>query len=189
MRHAFLAAVCLLSLTAPACDRRAAAPSTAAHPAVDYAAIDVLLQRMHQRLELMHTVARIKWNTQAPIFDPEREQALLKDVVERGQSHALDAEVTRSFFVAQMEAAKFIQESDFQRWRAEKSPPFTDVPDLPTLRKQLDALNRELLAALAQARPILNSPEGQHQLDDRARQLFADFEAPVRGAALQPLRR
>src|SRR5579859_2948444 len=179
-----LLGVCLLAPAA--CDRRPEAPpAVVSSPA---APLDTLLERMRQRLELMHTVARVKWNAQAPIFDPDRERALLEDVVERGKTHKLDDEVTRTFFAAQMEAAKIVQEEDFQRWRAEKHPPFRDVPDLPALRQQIDALNGEILEALATARPYLASHR-DNQLEARAVELFAGVPDSAGQAALRPLRR
>ena len=178
----FLPVLLSLSLLAPAaCDRRPGAPSSAS--------LDVLLQRMHARLDLMHTVARVKWNAQSPILDPERERALLEDVVERGKAYRLDAEVTRVFFAAQMEAAKLVQEEDFRRWRGVGQPPFADVPDLPALRRRIDVLNGEVLAALAAAQPALDGKEGQRELDRLAADRFADIAEPVREAALRPLRK
>lgn len=181
----FLLALCLLA--PPGCERpRSSPPSTPVAP--DLAPLDVLVRRMHQRLELMHDVARVKWNTHAPSHDPVREEALLKDVAERGRGHSLDVEFTRAFFAAQMDAAKLIQEDDFRQWRAVNQPPFRDAPDLSTLRKQLDALNADLLAALADARPLLNGDEGQRQLDLRAAPLLASFKPQVVETALRPLR-
>lgn len=180
-----------LALLVPAaCEQRPAAqPTAASFATAGQAALDVLLRHMQQRLDLMHSVARVKWNKQSPIHDPDREQALLKDVVERGRAHGLNAEVTRDFFAAQIEAAKLVQEDDFAQWRAAKQPPFPDVPDLPSLRKQLDTLSGELLAALVQAHPFLSAVAGQRRLEDQAAQLFGDFKGAVRDAALRPLRR
>jgi chorismate mutase len=180
----FLLALGFLSFAG--CNPRSIAPSAAADPTV----LDRLLLGMQQRLTRMHAVAREKWNAKAPIFDPQREQALLKDVVERGQSYHLDPKVTRAFFNAQMEAAKLLQEDDFGQWRAGKQLPVPQPnSNLGTLRLQIDLLNRELLESLAQVGPFLGTPEGQKRLDVRAPELFADFPTPVRDAALRPLRR
>jgi chorismate mutase len=151
-------------------------------------AIDTLLQRMQQRLALMHDVARVKWNTKRPILDADRERVMLKDVVELGRLHHLDADRTRAFFTAQIEAAALIQEADFQRWQDERQPPFADVPDLTTLRQRIDQLNGELLAALAAARPYLGTAEGQKQLGSRSQEALGGFAVPVREAAVRPLR-
>jgi chorismate mutase len=182
---AVLVGFCLLANSG--CARRAPAPSPTADERE--AAVDVLLQHIHDRLELMHLVAQNKWNTQAPIFDPERERALLASVVERGREHQLDAEETRAFFAAQMEAAKFVQEDDFRAWHAENRPPFEIVHDLPTLRKRIDGVNLDLLAALARARPFINSVDAQKYLDARSADVFADVPDTARAAALRPLRR
>lgn len=137
----------------------------------------------------MHAVARVKWNAQTPIHDPERERALLENVVNRGRVHGLDADAVRPFFAAQMDAAKLIQEDDFRRWQAEEHSPFADVPDLSTLRQQIDALNVDLLKALAEASPFLNTAAGQTYLNSRATNLFGDLSAGIRETALRPLRR
>ncbi len=178
------ACVLALCLLAPvACERRPAPPAPTA--ASSTAALDDLLHRMHQRLDLMHMVARVKWNAQAPVHDPQREEVLLRDVVERGRAHHLDAEVTRAFFSAQMEAAKLVQEEDFRRWRAAQQAPFPPVPELAILRQRIDALNGELLEALAHTRPFLDTADGQRRLEDRVPIVFADYPVSVRDAALR----
>jgi chorismate mutase-like protein len=123
-----------------------------------------------------------------PDLGSRRERVLLEDVVERGKTYHLNEDVTRAFFAAQMEAAKLVQEEDFQRWRAEQHPAFADVAELPTLRSQIDTLNREILEALAELQSLLDTTDGQRQLETRAAQLFAHISPPVREAALRPLR-
>jgi chorismate mutase len=115
-----LLSLCLLLPIA--CDRRPAAPSTAIR--TDTAALDVLLRRIQQRLDLMHAVARVKWKTQAPIRDPQREQALLDDMVEGGRANQMDAEFARAFFAAQIEAAKLVQDEDSVSVREAAMRPF-----------------------------------------------------------------
>jgi chorismate mutase-like protein len=89
-------------------------------PRRDLADLDRLLRFMQQRLTLMHEVARWKWNAGQPITDPQRERELLHSVVERGQGKGLDPELVRSFYSAQMEAARLVQQADFDRWKANK---------------------------------------------------------------------
>ena len=88
-----------------------------------------------------------------------------------------------------MEAAKLVQEDDFRRWRAENRRPFEIVQDLPTLRKRIDGVNLDLLAALAGARPFINREDGQKYLEARSADVFADVPDAARAAALRPLRR
>src|SRR4051794_3177508 len=98
----------LLGLPMPACRQ---APT-------EDRSLDRLLVLMGQRLEVMHDVARYKWARKSPIEDPARERALLDDVAEGGRRLGLEPETTRSFFAAQIEAAKLIQRADFRRWEA-----------------------------------------------------------------------
>jgi chorismate mutase len=159
-------------------------------PTTDQAILDRLLQLMQQRLLLMHDVARWKWNQKQAIADPKREQAFLERMQEKAQTHGLNEEFARSFFRAQIEAAKQVQEDDFQRWQAEGRGSFVDVPDLPTLQRQrIDQASDELLSALAAARPFLESADMRVQLGARAVKVLAGdgITSRVCRMALQPL--
>src|SRR6516225_465674 len=98
----------------------------------------------------MHEVARWKWNAGQPVTDAERERELLQSVVERGRVKGLDPDLVRSFFAAQMEAARLVQQADFDRWKAKQQKPFADTTSLAVLRQLIDHLNRELIDALAE---------------------------------------
>ena len=80
-------------------------------PRHDLATLDRLLRLMQQRLTLMHEVARWKWNAGQPVTDAERERELLHSVVEGGRGKGLDPELVRSFFAAQLEAARLVQQA------------------------------------------------------------------------------
>jgi chorismate mutase len=112
-----------------------------------------LVGLMKERLGLMHDVARWKWNEKRPIDDPERERVLLDDVARRGEEYGLDAGFVREFFADQIEAAKEVQRADFDRWTEEKRGRFDRARDLADLRKEIDRVNGELLAALAEVAP------------------------------------
>ena len=144
---------------------------------------------MRQRLALMHDVARWKWNTGKPITDPQRERELLHSVVERGRGKGLDADLVRSFFAAQMEAARLVQQADFDRWQANKQKPFADTTSLAVLRQRIDHLNRELIDALAELRPRLSGRSVQQALPQRAEEILTGYDlAGVRETAIAPLR-
>jgi chorismate mutase-like protein len=176
----------LVSLAASGC-RPASVPVA---PRRDLAALDHLLRLMQQRLDLMHEVARWKWNAGKPITDPERERELLQTVVERGQGKGLDSEVVRSFFTAQMEAARLVQQADFDRWKANKQEPFADTTDLTVLRQRIDDLNRELIDALVELRPWLSKQTVQQALPQRAEEIVTgNGVADVRETVITPLRR
>jgi chorismate mutase-like protein len=144
---------------------------------------------MRDRLNLMHDVAKSKWNTRRPVADPGREQALLREMEERGRAHGLDPAYTRAFFEAQVEAAKRVQEADTRRWRAEGRGPFEGLPDLAALRRRIDQQNLDLLAALAAAQPLLREGALRTAIPRWAGQVIAGdgIDQEVRARAVAPL--
>jgi chorismate mutase len=176
----------LVSLVLSAC-RPADVPVA---PQSDLANLDQLLRLMKQRLVLMHDVARWKWSTSRPITDPERERELLQGVVESGRGKGLDQELVRRFFAAQMEAARLVQQADFDGWKANGQKPFADTTSLTVLRQRIDDLNRELIGALAEVQPWLSRPTVQQALPRRAVEILTgNGLAGVRETAIAPLRR
>jgi chorismate mutase len=136
----------------------------------------------------MDDVARWKWNESQPVSDPKREQELLEKVVERGRSRGLDPELVRAFFAAQMEAARAIQQADFERWKAQNQQPFSDVISLSVLRKQIDTLNEELIEALARMSHQLKNPAVKWSLSRHAEEVLnAPGIAEVRDKVIAPL--
>jgi chorismate mutase len=175
----------LASLAASGC-RPADVPVA---PRRDLATLDRLLRLMEKRLALMHEVARWKWNTGKPIMDPKRERELLQNVVERGRGKGLNPDLVRSFFAAQMEAARLVQQADFERWEANKQEPFADTTSLAVLRQRIDHWNRELIDALAELRPWLSGWTVQQALPRRAEEILTgNGLAGVRETAIAPLR-
>jgi chorismate mutase len=176
----------LLALAAGGC-RPADVPVA---PRRDLADLDRLLSLMRQRLALMHDVARWKWNAGKPITDPKRERELLQSVVQRGRGKGLDPDLVRSFFEAQMEAARLVQQADFERWKASGQKPFAGTKSLAVLRQRIDELNAELIEALAAVRPRLRGQTVQQALPQRAEEILTgDGLAGVRETAIAPLRR
>jgi chorismate mutase len=175
----------LLGLLSTAGLAAAQPPSTE----TDKQAVDRLLQLMRQRLLLMHDVARWKWQAGKAITDSEREQALLRQMVEQGQPLGLEPDTTRGFFLAQMQAGKQIQEDLFAHWRKTGKGPTDKGPDLAALRQRIDKLNRDLLATLVRARPFLQQPAGAAWLQERMPQVLSGqgITAAVRQRATAPL--
>jgi chorismate mutase-like protein len=143
---------------------------------------------MKQRLDLMHDVARVKWNTKSPIHDPQREEESLRILVEEGKARGLDPNYTREFFTAQMNAAKLVQESDHERWRAEGRGPFTDAIELTLLRQRLDSLNGALLSAIVRVQPILKTEQGLRDFELAALAALGRFPPSVGSTATRFLR-
>jgi chorismate mutase-like protein len=158
-------------------------------PRRDLEDLDRLLRLMQQRLTLMHEVARWKWNAGQPVTDAQRERELLHSVVERGRGKGLGPEVVRPFFAAQLEAARLVQQADFDRWQANRQGPFADTKSLAVRRQRIDQLNRELIDALAEVRPWLWGQTGQQGVPQRAEEILTgDDPAGVRETAIAPLR-
>lgn len=155
-------------------------------PPRDATPIDRLLGLMHQRLVLMHDVARWKWNQKQAIADPAREQTFLDAIEARAKDKGLDPAWVGRFFRAQIEAAKLVQQTDFETWKAEQRGAFDSVPDLQKeLRPRIDELSQELLDALAAAKPALQRERGT--IAERARTIMGDLPADVRQTAAAPL--
>lgn len=151
-------------------------------------ALDRLLDLMQERLALMHDVARWKWNQKKPIADPEREQAFLDAMQTKAREQNLDPDYVRSFFMAQIEAAKLVQEADFKTWEEEKRGPFADAPDLnETLRPKIDQLSQDLLAALTKARPWSLDASQRQLLSERVPNKMQGIDADARQRAVAPL--
>jgi chorismate mutase-like protein len=130
-----------------------------------------------------------KWNKELPITDPQRERELLQSVVQRSRGKGLDPDLVRRFFAAQMEAARLVQQADFERWKANKQKPFADTKSLAVLRQRIDHLNRELIDALAEVRPWLFGLTVQQALPQQAEAILTGNGPAVREAAIAPLRR
>ena len=121
---------------------------------------------------------------------PNREREFRQSVVERGRGKGLDPDLVRSFFAAQMEAARLVQQADFERWKANEQGPFANTTSLAVLRQRIDQLNRELIDALAEVRPWLSGRSVQQALSPRAEEaLSGNGLAEVRETAIAPLRR
>jgi chorismate mutase-like protein len=156
----------------------------------DLTGLDRLLRLMGQRLTLMHDVARSKWNARQPIAAPQRERELLRRVVEQGRARGLDPKFVESFFVAQMQAARLVEQADFDHWKTVKQMPFNGTTSLPILRRRIDNLNRELLDVLADVSPVLSSAAIQQALPQRAEKILVGVcPAAVRHTAIAPLKR
>lgn len=87
------------------------------------------------------------------------------------------------------DVARHVQEEDLARRRAEERGPFADAPGLATLRRRIDGLNRDLLGALAEARPWLADAGTRDQFRQRAREVLTGegITDAVRAAAMSSL--
>ena len=147
-----------------------------------------LLALIARRLEIGRIVAQAKWNSGAPIADPEREARVVAAARAQAAAAGIDPDALSALLRAQIEASKLLQQRLHAEWRAAAHAPFADVPDLATdIRARLDRLGEALPPALAAALPKL--PGNCGDLDRRAETMLAGFDAPVRAQAIEPLRR
>ena len=118
--------------------------SASAEPGVQLATL------IDARLAIVTEVALAKWNTQAAIEDPVREQALLQSLRERAAGLGLAPNVVDRFFGAQIDAAKVLQRELFAQWRREQRGQFTAVADLARdIRPEIDRVTGHMLEQLA----------------------------------------
>jgi chorismate mutase-like protein len=95
-------------------------------------------------------VARAKWNTQAPIEDAPREQALLQSLRDRATALGVPATTVDRFFAAQIEAAKVLQHELFARWRQQRQGQFVGAADLARdIRPEIDRVTSRMLEQVA----------------------------------------
>ncbi len=132
----------------------AAAASRFADPGDDvarvYAAIDA-------RLSLMPEVAAWKWTHRRPVFDEERERAVVANAAARAPYFGLTPESVQRVFETQIKIARAVQTALFETWRNEGFPTDRAIRDLETdLRPLLDTIGSEQLAALYWARAELS---------------------------------
>lgn len=151
--------------------------------------VDPLLRLLHDRLVLMHDVARRKWNDGTPIADPAHERSLLDAVAAKARDRGLDPTFVRRVFTAQIEAAKVVQQADHNRWKAAARGPFPDAPSLADLRAKIDALNEAILRELVDLTRALDDQDVRRSLPDRAAVILQGdgLDEAVRRAAIGPL--
>lgn len=117
-----------------------------AEPADDVAR---LYESIDARLSLMPDVAAWKWTHRRPVFDEDRERAVLANVVARAHYFGLTPESVQRIFETQMKLARSVQTALFETWKSEGFPQNLAIRDLETdLRPALDGLSSDQLAAL-----------------------------------------
>ncbi|MBS0616497.1 MAG: gamma subclass chorismate mutase AroQ [Verrucomicrobia bacterium] len=145
----------LMLLLLPLCICFADAPSE--EPVEEL--VQKLLVSMQKRLDMMHDVARYKWNANLPVEDKGREKELLTQLVAKAALYGINNEWAENFLQSQMDAAKLLQEHDIAQWKKEEASLFSNVPDLKTeIRPRLDVVTEEIFHTLAVLGPHLQTP-------------------------------
>ena len=114
------------------------------------------------RLYLMEQVAAAKWQAYGKITDAPREARVIAASKKNAAAAGLDPSTITPFVVAQMDAAKAIQNSATKQWRAGKSFP-APAPSLSgSLRPAISAVTARILDQLLMVQPLL-ALEGQKE--------------------------
>ncbi len=123
-------------------------------------AVTRVLDIADQRLALMPGVAATKWQTHAPIADPERERVVIRHAGELAAPLGLDADPVEGVFEVQVRLAREWEERLTADWKARGFSFAGPIPDLATqLRPQLDKVTTDMLRALYLAAPEFGDPK------------------------------
>ncbi|MBM2620460.1 gamma subclass chorismate mutase AroQ [Actinoplanes sp. LDG1-06] len=128
------------------------ATAAAAHPAEHPPGVGLtaLVGLSAERILLADKVAAAKFGTTTPIVDPVREQQVLDQAAALAVQAGLDTTDTVTFFRAQIEMSKVVQQGLFDRWTAHPEQAPTERPDLATeVRPELDRITSAFIAQLA----------------------------------------
>lgn len=110
------------------------------------------------RVQLADTVAAAKWETDAPISDPEREKAVLDTIAAKSTQLGIDPAASLALFIDQIEANKVVQYGLHSRWRAHPGQAPITRPDLAQVRPVLDRITDQLLAELKATQQLRAEP-------------------------------
>ena len=110
---------------------------------------------VEKRLEIIHRVAKCKWNHAADIRDYSREVSLLHLFKEKSKALSLPQAWTRRFLKNILRGASELQKRTIAEWREERRAHFVQVEDLRTeLDPELDATTEKLLFAASKIKTL-----------------------------------
>ncbi|MCB0639868.1 MAG: gamma subclass chorismate mutase AroQ, partial [Lewinella sp.] len=121
--------------------------------------VTVLADLVNQRLSYMKDVAAYKWQHQLSIENQAREQVVIQSSVEQASVYGLDTASARSFFEAQIIAAKEIQQYWFDQWTTQGVDEQLTFRDLDTeIRPALLDMGDQILLTISELRLWERSP-------------------------------
>jgi chorismate mutase len=127
---------------------------TAAAQSVD-SQLDSLVKTSARRLAIAKQVALSKWDSGTPVEDATREAQVIQGATTAAEAKGIDVASVSKFFKAQIEANKIIQYSLLAGWRRDGSvPPHAPINLTGVIRPELDQLQIELIAELADTKEI-----------------------------------
>jgi chorismate mutase len=118
-----------------------------------------LVETSVRRIAIGEKVALAKWDSGAAVEDTAREAAVIAGAVKAGESKNLKQNSVADFFRAQIEANKIVQYSLLADWRrAGGAPDHSPISLSTTIRPELDRLQNDLIASLADTAANRASP-------------------------------
>jgi chorismate mutase len=121
-----------------------------------------LVKTSARRLVLAREVALAKWDSRAPVEDPDREAQVIKAAAQEGESKGRNRTFVANVFAAQIDANKLIQYSLLAAWhRAGGAPKHRPVSLTQDVRPPLDQLEADLIAELVGTEDIRTSASCQ----------------------------
>jgi cyclohexadienyl dehydratase len=139
---------------------------------IEDAAVERILSLADQRLGVMPAVAAVKWQTHAPIFDPQRENAVVQRAQDLGTSMGLVSDPVKRLFELQARLAREVQGSLHEEWKAHGYSYSEPLTTLAALRPRLDGLTVDLLQAIYLAAPTLQREEFEARYTALAQQVL-----------------
>lgn len=149
---------------------------------------DQLRVIIEERLDLMPSVARYKFEKNLPVEDLPREAQILDNAVKQAEKLGFDPAMAQQALVAQMSAAKLLQTKLIAAWRlnpeASRNTPHRDLATV--IRPAISGLNKQLLTTLDQVQDIdrcivaenLKDPGSNFPFDPAIWHLAIGFLAP-----------
>lgn len=124
--------------------------------------LERLADLMAHRLYLMEGVAAYKHMNNRAVADPDREAVVIEGGQRVAAQAGLDAEAAKTLVIAQMEAAKEIQNRLIKDWQNNPASAPTRAPDLGReLRPAISLVTTRVLEQMALVLPLLKEKQNQ----------------------------
>lgn len=104
-----------------------------------------ICETLRLRLLIMEKIAMYKFIHNLPLCDRERENLILKEIVEMAKSMGLSEKGVKSFFVELMSVSKTVQSHIICRYHFDEKFEIVSPGNIVSIRKDIDKFNIDLL--------------------------------------------
>ncbi len=116
-----------------------------------------LVDAAAQRLQTADAVAASKWTTGGSIEDHAREQQVIDAVMAAAKERGVDPGFVENAFRDQIAATVAVEYGRFSEWKLDPASAPQTAPNLSDSRSAIDALNRTMVAKIAEQWDSLHS--------------------------------